>query len=188
MIALPSQVNILLIGDSKTVALPNVEDSFFDITHQFNEIDTRISQVGWKADELLLALPDAIAALTGSPDKILINIGANDIAAGRTEENYKTSIRGIIELLHTEFSNALIGIAKPVILAGSPPNTPLEGVDILHGWINTVLSEYSYCFEGVDETGMENGDSYVTYLVDLTHNTAAGKTWMVNSWLTAMGY
>jgi lysophospholipase L1-like esterase len=122
------------------------------------------------------------------PTAILINLGSNDVASLPAENTWKANYRTIIEAHHAWKPNATIYLAKPVRLNGTPASTPLAAVATMHGYIDDLIAEYAYVEEGMDETGLENGDGYVTYLSDITHPTGVGYSRCAELWMTALGY
>lgn len=130
----------------------------------------------------------AITESSESPENVLINLGTNDVASLPAEATWKANYRTIIETIHAKWSNAKIYLAKPVRLNAVPPSTPLAACPTMWGYIDGLAAEYDYVYVGMDETGLENGDGYVTYFADALHPNVAGYSISANLWKTILGY
>jgi lysophospholipase L1-like esterase len=187
--------SIFAVGDSKTQThtWPEtlVSDLCTAVGRQWVEHPGRLAQGGWTVTDVKNAI-DGGALNTrlagGAPNHILISLGTNDAGTSPTEATWKAEYRAIIEACHTAYPNATIYLAKPVRLAGTPPSTPLATVATIHSWIADLVGEYSYVFDGPDETALEGGDAYATNFADNAHFTSAGNTANKNFWKTILGY
>lgn len=130
-----------------------------------------------------------LATITGTPQVVLIHLGSNDLSGELAEATWKNGYRTIISAVHTKWPSANIYLAKPVRLAGNPPNAPVAAVATMHGWIDDLVAEHpDYLAVGIDETHLENGDQYSTYFADVTHPNLAGYAQSAALWKTALGY
>ncbi len=180
---------IMTIGDSKTASnlwRPYLCTSLFDSTGQAG-LDKDAWAVGGATVESINTLITAqITTSRSNPNVILINLGTNGT---ENETTFKTNLRSIIETLHATWPPDLIYLARPVLLAAAPPSTPTAANATRRGWINDLIAEYDYVYEGIDETDLEGGDGYVTNLADIAHyTTPAGQAAVAALWFARLGY
>jgi hypothetical protein len=139
--------------------------------NRWRENPSYIATAGYTVADMCTYLTANIAAMTGAPEHILINLGANDVNSPPAEATWKGDYRTIIELLHTKWTGATIYLAKPVLLNAAPPSTPKANCATIWGWIDDLVGEYDYVYPGLDESELEGGDAYVTNLADTAHPT-----------------
>jgi len=189
-----SWVNYLAIGDSKTLgsgdnpANLGFSSKISITTQQFVECPLRVAAGGRTVALQATGINTDLAAALGTPDHILINLGANDSASIPVETTFKANYATIITALHSKYPSAPIYLARPVLLSDVPASTPTADNATVRGWIDEIIALYDYVYAGIDETALEGGDGYATNFVDTTHQTAAGYLAVAGLWKTAMGY
>ena len=109
----------------------------------------------------------ALAAAVGTPTKIMIYLGANDVASMPVEATYKTNMNYILDALHTKWANAQIWVGTGG-RTGSEANTAT-----LTTWNATCMEGRDYCHVGVNYTNIFSGNE-ATLLADSVHPNHAG--------------
>lgn len=183
--AVGRSTNMFFIGDSKTTGdrwTSLLRANLIANTIAVYANPAMYATAGWTLANVKTALDAGLAAESATPSKILINIGSNGAEA---ENDFKTDLRYVIELLHAKWTSAIIYIARPVVLEAAPPSTPTAANAAKRGWIDDVIGEYSYVASGLDETDLEGGDGYATNLADETHYTDAGQLAVPPLWIAA---
>ena len=152
--------------------------------YEWSESPTRFATTGWTTANLKTYIDANLASQTGRGDKVLINIGANDLASLPVEATWKSNMTSILDSIHTWNASALVYVAKPWS-RGQTVNA-----NTYAGWINDVLAtRSSFAFVGPDErVWLENGDDGATYTSDGAHYSAAGETECAAQWKTILGY
>lgn len=185
---------ILPYGDSKTVgylddAIPVTGGGYPPIlmdlldtaqSRGYYERPLRIAQNG-RTTALAKAAVDAeLAAAVGTPDYILYNLGANDTDFDAT---WHTNTAYILDALHAKWPNAKIYMAVTwERVTGFAYNLAHRAA------INTAIAGRSYCYIGIDELTLENGDDGATYFnVDGTHPNRAGYIKTAQLWKAVLG-
>jgi hypothetical protein len=144
---------------------------------------------GYTVAQMKALIDTHLAAITGNiPEAVIINLGTNDLPTLPDETAWKTNYRYIIAAFHAKWPNAKIYLAKPVRLSATPPSSPVAATSTLHQWIDDLIAEQTYVYEGIDETDLENSDQYVTYFADAAHPNEAGYAKGAEYWQTAMGF
>ena len=98
-----------------------------------------------------------LAAVSGTPDVIIINLGANDIGGVLVEATLKADVRTVLDAAHAYAPNAEIYLTQ--IDWGS--GTPGTAVATFNGWQADVRGEAAYSwftFLGYDEGELAAGD------------------------------
>lgn len=176
------------IGDSKTSGnnfQPQLVQKLQENTRiSWQENPTRYATSGWTVADVAAGIDAALAARSGNPEFVLINLGANDAAAMPAEADYKTNYLYILDAIHVKYASAQIYLMRTWRRGlGTESNT-------LAGWIaDIVSSRSSFVHLGPDErVFLENGDDGVTYTAEGVHPNAAGYTLTARQWRYAMGY
>lgn len=178
----PSTINTLLVGDSKTTA------GFTPANNKnrtFAEVPTRFAHAGFTTAALKAAIDADIAAATGTPEYICLNIGANDIAGVMpAEADFKTDLTYILDALNTEWPAAKIYVMRPWVKGDDADS------DTLDGWIDTVIATRpTFAYAGPDERvfikSTDNGATYMS--VDNIHPNSLGYALTARQWTADMG-
>ena len=179
------------IGDSKTLSSDVPRFLFAQMASNSKLLPEQVGSVAAGGRTVATTqdnIDAGLAAISDTANYVLINLGSNDAGSLPAENTFKTDYRYIIDAIHTKWPSAVIYLAKPVLLAGVPASTPVAAVATLHGWIDDLVAEYAYVYEGIDETDLEGGDGYVTYFTDTTHYTNAGTRRAGELWAAILGY
>lgn len=125
-----------------------------------------------------------VARYTITQQIVLLNLGANDVAALPSESAWKTSYQYSIDAFKTKWPTIKIYITKPWRRGyATECNT-------LAGWIDALIAANpGICFVADDErTWMEGGDDGLTMTADGVHPNTTGYAEKVNQMVTALGY
>jgi lysophospholipase L1-like esterase len=124
-----------------------------------------------------------LATLTYTPDKILFNLGANDVAALPAEATWKADMGTILDAMNAKWPSAQIYIMRPW------KRDEAADCNSLATWIGDIVTARStYCHLGPDErVFLEGGDDGATYTADGIHPNAAGYTLTANQWISVAG-
>ena len=179
--------NILPFGDSKTIGDTNFggfPSRISTTTLQFVEYPTRIATGGATVASRALSIGTDIAASLGTPEYILFNLGANDVAALPLEATWKADCTTIINALHAKWPLAKIYMMRPW------RQSYLTECNSIATWINDLVGlNTGVVYNGPDErVFLEGGDDGATYTVDGIHPNAAGYALTATQWVTALGY
>lgn len=197
-----SDVNIFAIGDSTTAGTGDEDSCGAAVTQLVNsgiattdqywaEIPARYATGGYTVANTKAGIDAALAARSTTPTHILIELGANDVAAMPTESDYKTNYRYILDALHAKWTNAKIYIA------GAFRQSKLAELTTLNGWNAALIAEHpDYIFAGVDfyPLFIAHPEYINTYhLPDLpygdgVHPNHAGYVAKAALWKTLLGY
>lgn len=178
-----SDVNVLMIGDSKTASFGTINSRLNDGAHNFLEIPTRIATSGHTVALMQDEIDADLTAASGTPDFVLINLGANEAGLGLPSEAAWTADYGyILDAIHAKWPNALIYLMRVWRRNYATPCNSLAG------WISTVVStRAAWAFVGPDErVFLENGDDGATYTSDGLHPTDAGYRLTGQQWASVL--
>lgn len=184
-----ASTRVYCIGDSKTAGsgdsayVQGYPRRMHTNSRHFYECTPRLGISGATAATIAVRVATDVAAVTGTPEYVLINLGANDVAALPAEATWKADMTTIIDAAHTQWPSASIYIMRPW-----RRNYATE-CDSLATWIDDlVAARSSYCHVGPDErVFLENGDDGATYTGDGIHPTAAGYALVASQWRTSIG-
>lgn len=189
--AIVPTLNYMPIGDSKSTSACYVTPLNLLVTtaqvRTLREQPLRIAGVGATVADNAALIDAELATRTDTPDYVLINLGTNDASALPTENDFKTDYRYIIDAVHTKWSSVPIYLAKPVLLAGVPPSSPVAAVTSIHAWIDDLIAEYAFVYLGIVETALEGGNGYFTNFADAAHPNTTGYAACAALWKTALG-
>jgi lysophospholipase L1-like esterase len=175
-------INLLMLGDSKTAAFGGIPARFFDGVHAFSETPTRIATGGWTTAVLKQGIDAGLLAAVGTPNYVLINIGANDIGAMPVEADWKSNMNYILAALHTKYPGVPCYIMR-VWRRGFASDC-----DTFNSWIGDIVTADALAYLGPDErVFLEGGDDGVTWTADGVHPTSDGYTLTARQWTSVMG-
>jgi lysophospholipase L1-like esterase len=174
--------NLLLIGDSKFAETstgsyqPRLCAGISTI-NLWRERPTRIAVAGRTVATTQDNIDAAIAAAVGTPDAILINLGANDADDALVEATFKADFAYILDALHAAYPNAIIYVTK----------VWRQGFDaeclMIWEWMLDVMSTRAYCVAGIDEViALKGSDNGATNTEDGIHPNDAGVEASVALW------
>lgn len=152
------------------------------------EKPTRFSVGGYDIGEIKTYIDANLSSVTDIPEKIIMNVGANDIVEPTPEAQFKSEYTSVVNSLRSKFPGVPIYIAK-VWRGDSAQNIINSGT--INGYIDWIAAQYpSGVTLGLNEAiTLENGDSGVTYYgADKVHPNAASQSVQADAWLQAMGY
>lgn len=180
-----TDLEVHFIGDSKTAAglaqsgfVGTLGPDGIAVTHSTN------ATTGWTMANHAAAIDAYLASSTASPAYILLNIGANDVAALPAEGTWKTNAYYVLDAMHAKWPAAQVYMMRPW------RRTEDVDCDTLATWISDVVTARStFAHLGPDERDfLENGDNGVTYTTDGIHPTAAGYLLTAQQWAAVLGY
>lgn len=182
-------INLLVVGDSKASVnhLGIINDRFSTLEHWFSETPLRFGGSGWTTLTMFEQIDALIAAATGTPDYILVNLGANDVPEIDDEtylqSTWNTRTRYWIDAIQTKYPG--VPMYWTIVWRGNYD----AGVAALRSWQAELLTEYSGITLGPDEYALlENGDYGATYYDEiLLHPTDAGMQLEADFWIGMMG-
>lgn len=181
---------LFCVGDSKT----EQDEWVILLTHELNKADPSVWQEvlprfgygGWTAATMKATIDSTLSSVTGTADKITINLGANDVGTMPTEAAWKANMNSIIDSLRAKWPSATIYIAR------AWRRSYAAQCNTLATWISDIVTAYNstYIKVGMDERiWMENGDDGAALTTDGIHyNTTTGQVAAAAAWKTAMGY
>jgi lysophospholipase L1-like esterase len=185
--------NIFCLGDSKTLGVGDEYGGggypfrMSSGTHEYLEIPLRVGVGGITVAGMRARIGSDLPVAVGTPRYVLINLGSNDLAGALpAEATWKADYQYILSAIHAKWPNAIILLSKPVYLQANAPSTPMATTPTLHGWIDALIAANSYCDPGPDETQMEGGNGYATYITDRTHPNARGYQFTADAWVSAI--
>ena len=188
-----SSRSILPVGDSKTIADPGYVPgllSGLDNATEFKWLESpgRLARPGYTAALWAAQIDADIAASTGIPDFVLVNIGSNDIeplADPLVEAAWKADFAYVLDAINTAYPTAQVYVMQIWRRYNNGDITAMNDT-----WIPAVLSTRSTWVEvGPDERGfLEGGDDGATYTADGIHPNAAGYALTATQWQSKMGY
>lgn len=186
---------LFVVGDSKSTDEWNTAPTW--ITKLATELGARTGKAyqestprfaisGYTMAAMKAYVDANLASVQGTPSKIVINVGVNDISSGVTpnETTWKANLTSIIDSLRTKWASADIYIAKPW----------RQGLDseatIIAGYIDAVIATYgAHVFVGHNESVWVKGsDNGAAMLQDSVHYSTLAQTIAAAQWLAAMGY
>jgi lysophospholipase L1-like esterase len=176
-------INVLGIGDSKTAAEGDANGGWLKqlSTHSLNarEIPTRIALGGSTVAYWHENLPAALAAATGTPNEILINLSVNDDAVIMPDETtWKAQLTDELDWLHAKWASARIWVAK------SWKRNDEVNQATFNTWKETVVASRStFAWIGIDEsTILPGADNGATMTTDGIHYSDAGEAAIAAAW------
>jgi lysophospholipase L1-like esterase len=188
-----TRVKILSYGDSKTdgtgdeSGLTGVGPGYQPPLHDSLNPNGRVDYYIWKQATggiTTQGAKDAIDAYllaeTRTPNYVLYNLGANDLAVDAT---WLSNTAYILDAMHVKWSAARIYLMRVYVQGQTSLNTDrADGID-------TVLSTRgAWAFVGPDErVFLENGDGGATYMADSKHPNHAGYALTAAQWGLALG-
>lgn len=115
---------------------------------------------------------------------LLVNLGANDVAALPAEATWKADMGAILDGYHAKWPNGKAYVMRPWVRGEA------ADCNTLAAWIADVVAARStWAFVGPDErVFLEGGDDGATYTSDGVHPNAAGAALTAAQWKAAMGY
>ena len=184
--------NILAIGDSKTGGYGD------DVGHEgypirmsatasaFVEYPTRIASGGITVALMQDEIDVDLAAATGTPEFVLINLGTNDAGSLPIEATWKADYAYILDAIHTKWATA-----KVYCMRVWNKNHEAD-CDTMATWLAAIIAPRSaWCYVGPDERvflkGSDNGVS-LTIPADGVHPNPAGYQVTADQWRLSMGY
>lgn len=153
----------------------------------WREIQPRYGLSGYAVSGMKLYIDSNLANVVGTPSKVCVNIGTNDIAANTTPDatTWKANLTSIIDSLRAKWPSADIYVAKPWRQGSDSAATAVAG------YVDAVVATYgSHVFVGHNESvWVKGGDNGAAMLLDTVHyNTTTAQTIAAAQWLAAMGY
>lgn len=187
-LGLPS-TSMYVIGDSKSAG--SGDNAFVQgyprrmnsNSRLFHECYPREGFSGQTASQMAVRIAADLAAVTGTPDYILLNLGANDVVALPAQAIWKADMETIISACLAKWPNTQIYIMRPW------RRSYATECNSLATWIGEIVAAHaSGVHLGPDErVFLENGDDGVTYTGDGVHPNAAGYQLVATQWRTALG-
>lgn len=117
-----------------------------------------------------------------APVRVLLNIGANDIAGGTSQAAFEASSLSALDKINAALPNATVYMAKP--WWGSYGDA---AANQMAGWIDNVVAARLFVVNGHDErVWLKGSDNGATMTTDSAHYSAAGQTECKNQWLTIL--
>ena len=144
----------------------------------------RYARSGGTVASILALQAGSIARMPVVPEVILVNAGANDLAALPAAATWRADFGALLDGLHGKWPEAKVYAAKPW-KAGQDASA-----STMAGWIDTVLStRSSWALEGLNEAvTIKAGDNGAANTVDGIHySEPAGNTAAAAAWKIAMG-
>lgn len=179
-----ADVNVLMVGDSKTAQMGTLNSRLDGGPYNVLEVPTRIATSGYTVALTKAYIDAQLAAATGTPALVGLNLGANEMGLGLpAEATWESDYGYILDAIHAKWPAARCYIMRPWRVGYT------AAANIVAGWINTVLATRSaWALVGPDErVFLENGDNGATYLADGLHPTDAGYHLTGQQWRGVMG-
>lgn len=126
-----------------------------------------------------------LAATSGTPTAILINIGSADLSAGiPLQAAWEADLAYVLDAMHTKWTSVPIYVATPWMRAKD------ADADSLHSWIGNVLvTRAPWAQRGPDERSViKSDDDGASYTFDGLHYNNAGTTLWAQTWGAVLGY
>jgi lysophospholipase L1-like esterase len=172
-----------MLGDSKTVGFGSVFGRLFSPPNEFTETPTRIATSGWTTANMAAGIDAALGAATGTPDYILVNLGANDTVSLPAEATWKANTNYYVDALNVKYPGV------PIYMMRCWKRGEAADCNTIAGWIDDIVAGNASVHLGPDErVFLENGDDGATYTSDGTHPNDAGYYLTGRKWLEAMGF
>lgn len=120
----------------------------------------------------------AVASQTRIPTRILVTLGANDVAGTLVEATWKADYLDILDRFHAAWPDAVVYLSRPWV------RTPTTNLNTVAGWIADIQAARSTFVElGPDErVWLEGGDDGATNTTDGVHYSAAGQIAAAAAW------
>ena len=184
---LTSYRTFLVVGDSKSIAtnawlykLSGVVEGAQ--TYRFFPRPTPMAVTGQTVAYWAANIGASIAASDGTPDYVLINLGANDVVSLPAEATWKANYLTVADAIAAKWPGV------PVYLVKVWKRGEAADCDTLAGWIDDLVAQRSFLHVGHDERGwLEGGDDGATMTTDGIHYSAAGQTECAAQWKTVLG-
>ena len=180
------------MGDSKTANFNwplyltrNLNISTAGRSENWQELTPRFGVAGYTTAQMKTKIDSDLASVTGTADKVSINLGANDVSALPAQATWKANMTSIVDSLRAKWPNCKIYIDRPW------RQSYTTECNSLATWISDIVATYpSGVYVGTDErVWLENGDNGATYTTDGTHYTLpAGDLLCAQKKAQAMGY
>lgn len=181
-------VSLFAVGDSKTKygewVSYLIEDLGVATDGLALENPLRFAVNGYTVADMKAYVDNNLADTQGTPTRVCINLGTNDVQGVLVEVTWKLNYKSIIDSFRAKWPACSIYLAKAWRRAfDAECNT-------LAGWIDDIIADYtSGVSVGPDERiWLENGDNGVTYTTDGAHYNDAGENENAAQWLTVLGY
>lgn len=133
-------VNVWGFGDSKIQA---IDGPMGKLGAGVREVPTRVGVAGQTVAQMKARVDADLAAATGTPNFVFINLGTNDFGSNST--TWKTNYAYILDAIHTKWADARIGVTVPWSV-GNDANSDTRATDL-----GVVLSTRSWAGIAVDE-------------------------------------
>lgn len=138
---------------------------------------------GWSTAMLAAQVDAALAATTGTPERILLNIGAIDIGSLPGQAAFEADYAHVVDAFRTKWPAVIVYAAKPWRRGFDANATTLAG------WITNVQATRSWLVNGHDEAvWMKGSDDGATMTSDGLHYSSAGNVEVVNQWRALTGF
>jgi lysophospholipase L1-like esterase len=179
--------NILPVGDSKTANYAWPEELCTSLTnatpYKWQESPARIAANNYTVAMRLADADADLAAASGTPQYIFINLGANDCTSLPAEATWKANYLALVDKYAAKWPGVPMYLTKPW------RRTYDAACDTLAGWIDTVIAQRAFLHPADDERGwMEGGDNGVTMTGDGIHYSSAGTTEKAAQMVTVLGF
>jgi lysophospholipase L1-like esterase len=177
--------NFWMMGDSKATGASSylINDlSFSRPVYQWGAIPTGLAHGGYTTAGYRASIDADLAATSGTPNYVLINIGANDVGSAMVEATVKANWDYILDAIHAKWPNAWVGCMR-VWRRGF-----LSNCNLFDGWLATeIAARSSWAHLGPDErVFLENGDDGATYTAEGIHPNSAGYALTATQWVSVI--
>ncbi len=174
-----AQKSFWAIGDSKTyenVWVQNLVDS------GYVKVNHSMAYTGWQTGSIKDRIDDSLAALDGTPDYILMDLGINDARNDLPQTETRANFDYVLDAIHTALPSTIIFMAR----VWDRDHTSQRM--LVNATIDSIVSERnSYVKYGHDETiWFEGGDNGETMSGDGLHYNAASEIEVTNQWVTIL--
>jgi lysophospholipase L1-like esterase len=185
--------NFLGIGDSKTANNPNWRTYVTDLMgangKRWVSWPLTYSNGGWTTQNVKDGIDAYLASAVGTPNYIIANLGANDVAAGDPGVTWKTNTMYWISACHVKYPNAQVYLTKSW-RRGTSQNI-IDGEAAVNTYTDQILADptySSYTHIGVNEADfMPGSDDGATNTQDGIHPTSVGATLWAAAMKTVLG-
>ncbi len=150
---------------------------FTNTEQMLYEVKPRIGIGGYNTAQMQAVIDTNLAAVSGTPNYVLYNMGAGDVLSLPAEATWKANTLYNIDAVHTKWPNALVFVAKPMRSGYTTE------CNTLAGWVDDVVAARSaWARVGIDERPW-----LLSVSDDGTHPNAAGYIRTGQEWKTALG-
>lgn len=124
----------------------------------------------------------AVASQTRIPTRILVTLGANDVAGTLVEATWKADYLDVLDRFHAAWPDAVVYLSRPWV------RTATTDVDTVAGWIADIqAARPTFVQLGPDQrVWLENGDDGATLTTDGIHLSAAGQLAADPAWYAVL--